>query len=116
MLPQWALIDSGASHTAIPKRLARLLGFEYDEPRESAQLATAGTAAGPVRVIKAKSRLWVPSEVGGFYIDQPIIADAFDFIFLGQYDFFRSFIVTFHRRELRMDIQPLPAEIGFRPN
>lgn len=58
LLPHYALIDSGAHHSMVPKAIARRVGFVYDESREETGLATGGT----FKFHQATNRLQIRTE------------------------------------------------------
>lgn len=105
LVPHYALVDSGAEYSLIPRDIARHIGVEFDETK-----ALKGGAAGGAifRFFMGTNQLAVQTEVGGLTFDRPLVADSDHFI-LGRHDFFARYIVTFDEREQRMEIRPSPS-------
>lgn len=110
-IPEWAIVDSGSTHSLTPPHLAARIGLAYDRTQTE-----SGRGIRPFRYIRASGSVKARTEFGQtFVLDRPVISEYPGFALLGRHDFFENFVLTFDQRRMRMEIARQPERLGFRP-
>lgn len=95
VIPHYALVDSGASRSMVPLKIARSVGLQFDETVEQEGLGVGGTFP----FYEATNRLQIMTEAGPLTLERPMICAKPGFMLLGREDFFQWYRVTFDQRQ-----------------
>ena len=109
-LPEWAMIDSGSTHSLLPPHIATQLGLQFDP----AFPLTGRGVTGGFRYSASADTVDVMSEVGAITLDHPVVSPYPGFTLLGQRDFFAGWQVTFNQRAGFVYLEKLSEPLGFR--
>ena len=110
MMPEWAMIDSGTSHSVLPPHVADELGVKYDPAFPN----TGRGAAKGFRYSETTVSVPIVTELGmTITLVQPVVSDYPGFTLLGQDDFFMGFVVTLDAESGAMDLSQKKEKMGF---
>ena len=102
------LLDSGATHAFIPRKIAELIELDLDEKNEIKVTAIGSKVSG----IETTMRITIPGQRGKNYsarVPVTVLNDGdIDEIILGRIGLFNLFKVTFHENEKYVILKPYP--------
>jgi len=108
-IPEWAIVDSGSTHSLLPPHVADRIGLAYDKTPKS------GRGISPFVYTLAVGTLNAKTEFGqAFVMDKIIVSTYPGFALLGRRDFFETFFVAFDHRNRQFEIDRQPPRMGFQ--
>jgi hypothetical protein len=109
-IPEWAIVDSGSTHSLLPPHVADRVGLTYDRSQQA-----PGGGIRPFIYNLASGTLSAKTEFGeAFVLDKIVVSTYPGFALLGRHDFFEAFFVAFDHRNRQFQIDRQPPRMGFQ--